>query len=66
VKARDNLLNKPREIFVVVNNQFNATLAPTHTGGDFYFFGGITRHVIVFEKPENYIERIETFTKVYI
>lgn len=29
-----------RELLVVVNNQQNASLAPTYTGGDFYFYSG--------------------------
>lgn len=30
-----------REIALMVNNQFNHSLSPTATGGDFYAFGGI-------------------------
>jgi beta-glucuronidase len=55
-----------REIFVVVDNRFNHTLAPTHTGGDFYFYGGITRSVVVHElRGLDFIQQIETFTKDY-
>jgi beta-glucuronidase len=55
-----------REILVVVNNKFNGTTAPTATGGDFYFYGGITRNVIVHEQPApTYILRVETFTTDY-
>jgi beta-glucuronidase len=32
--------NQTRLLTVVVNNEFNFTTAPTHTGGDFYMFGG--------------------------
>lgn len=57
---------RQREIFVIVNNDFNSTLAPTHTGGDFWHFGGITRHVIIHEKPQpSYLVRVETFTQEY-
>lgn len=38
-----------RELLVVVNNEKNATLAPTYTGGDFSFYSGIIRAVIVTE-----------------
>lgn len=55
-----------REIFVVVDNRFNSTLAPTHTGGDFYFFGGITRSVVVHELSSlSFIRQVETFTTDY-
>jgi beta-glucuronidase len=40
-----------REVLVVVNNEFNKTTAPTHTGGDFYNYAGITRNVLVFDHP---------------
>jgi len=47
----------------VVNNQFNSQTAPTHTGGDFYMYGGITRSVIVHEQPaKSYLLQVETFT----
>ena len=36
-----------REIFVLADNRFNKTTAPTHTGGDFYMYGGITRSVVL-------------------
>ena len=32
-----------REIFVVVDNRWGNSTAPTHTHGDFYEYGGITR-----------------------
>jgi beta-glucuronidase len=40
-----------RELLVVANNERNATLSPTYTGGDFYFYSGIIRPVIVTELP---------------
>ncbi|KAA0177338.1 hypothetical protein FNF27_01116 [Cafeteria roenbergensis] len=40
-----------REVLVVVNNEFNSTTAPVHTGGDFYNYAGITRNVLVFDTP---------------
>jgi len=55
-----------REIFVVVDNRWNATTAPTTTGGDFYFYGGITRSVLVHQQPApTYIHQVETFTVDY-
>eukprot|EP00043_Microstomoeca_roanoka_P005530 m.56349 g.56349 ORF g.56349 m.56349 type:complete len:614 (+) comp13009_c1_seq4:187-2028(+) len=52
-----------RELIVLVDNRFNGTTAPTHTGGDFYHFGGITRDVILHEIPSTtYILQVETFT----
>lgn len=33
------------EIFVLVDNRFNKTTAPMHTGGDFWHYGGIMRSV---------------------
>eukprot|EP00050_Salpingoeca_kvevrii_P002588 m.197425 g.197425 ORF g.197425 m.197425 type:complete len:621 (+) comp10645_c0_seq1:1304-3166(+) len=51
-----------RELFVVVDNRFNETTAPTHTGGDFYFYGGITRQVIVYDVAPQHLQRVETFT----
>eukprot|EP01147_Barroeca_monosierra_P006618 gene6618-325_t len=52
-----------RELIVLVDNRFNKTTAPTHTGGDFYNYGGITRDVILHQVPSaTYIERVETFT----
>ncbi len=44
---------------------FNKTLCPTCTGGDFYFFGGVIRPVVVTELPTAqpyYIERVEPLT----
>ncbi|KAL3933475.1 MAG: hypothetical protein SGPRY_000266 [Prymnesium sp.] len=34
-----------RTILVIADNRFNSTTAPTHTGGDFYMYGGLTRSV---------------------
>ena len=54
-----------REIALMVNNVFNKTLCPTCTGGDFYFWGGIIRPVVVTELPAAkpyYIERVEPLT----
>ncbi len=33
------------ELFVLVDNRFNHTTAPVHTGGDFWHYGGILRSV---------------------
>ncbi|EGD74550.1 hypothetical protein PTSG_05914 [Salpingoeca rosetta] len=55
--------NHTRELVVLVDNRFNATTAPTHTGGDFYHYSGITRDVILHEVPaETFILQVETFT----
>ena len=40
-----------RELFVLVDNRFNKTTAPVHTGGDFYEYGGITRSVMLHVLP---------------
>ena len=40
-----------REVLVLVDNRFNQTTAPVHTGGDFYMYGGITRSVMVHTLP---------------
>jgi beta-glucuronidase len=39
------------EIFVLVDNRFNATTAPMHTGGDFWHYGGIMRSVEIHALP---------------
>lgn len=39
------------ELFVLVDNRFNATTAPLHTGGDFWHFGGIMRSVELHALP---------------
>ena len=36
-----------RELVVLADNRFNKTTAPTHTGGDFYMYGGLTRPVVL-------------------
>lgn len=52
-----------RELLVVVDNRFNSTTAPTTTGGDFYFYSGITRNVILHELPFPVVLRqVEVFT----
>ncbi len=52
-----------RELLVVVNNEPNATLSPTFTGGDFYFYSGIIRPVVVTELPQSssgyWLDRVE-------
>ena len=51
-----------RTLLVAANNDFNKTTAPTHTGGDFYNYGGITRNVLLHTLPAaTTIERVETF-----
>ena len=40
-----------RDLLVLVDNRFNATTAPLHTGGDFYMYGGITRSVLLHTLP---------------
>lgn len=39
------------ELFVLVDNRFNSTTAPTHTGGDFWHYGGIMRSVEWHDRP---------------
>ncbi len=39
------------ELFVLVDNRFNATTAPMHTGGDFWHYGGIMRSVEIHAMP---------------
>jgi hypothetical protein len=58
-----------REIAVVVANTQNATLSPTFTGGDFYFYSGIIRPVVVSELPTTtpyWIDRVEPVSTDYI
>ena len=51
-----------RLLLVVANNEFSNETAPTHTGGDFYNYGGITRNVLLHTLPAvSYIGRVETF-----
>lgn len=39
------------ELFVLVDNRFNSTTAPLHTGGDFWHYGGIMRSVEWHDRP---------------
>ena len=39
------------ELFVLVDNRFNSTTAPMHTGGDFWHYGGIMRSVEWHDRP---------------
>ena len=39
------------ELFVLVDNRFNSTTAPMHTGGDFWHFSGIMRSVELHALP---------------
>jgi hypothetical protein len=43
--------NTVHELFVLVDNRFNHTTAPLHTGGDFWHYGGILRSVEWHEHP---------------
>jgi len=53
-----------RELALMVNNEFKKDLSPTATGGDFYFYGGIIRPIIVTELPATpyFLERVEPVT----
>jgi beta-glucuronidase len=54
-----------RELALMVNNEFRKDISPTATGGDFYFYGGIVRAIVVTELPratQYYIERVEPVT----
>lgn len=42
---------RTQELFVLVDNQFNSTTAPLHTGGDFWDYGGIMRSVEWHDRP---------------
>ena len=52
-KMKDTSQN---EIFVLVDNRFNTTTAPLHTGGDFWHYGGIMRSVELHAMPEGNVE----------
>lgn len=55
-----------REVLVVTNNNANYTTNPTNTGGDFYFYSGIIRPVVVTELPTAapyFIDRVEPISK---
>ena len=43
--------NGENTLFVLADNRFNATTAPTHTGGDFWHYGGLVRSVEVHSLP---------------
>ena len=49
----DTLLT--HELFVLVDNRFNSTTAPLHTGGDFWHYGGIMRSVEWHDRPNAYM-----------
>lgn len=54
-----------RELAIVNSNELNATLSPTFTGGDFFFYSGLIRPVIVSELPAGggtWIRRVEATT----
>jgi len=42
-----------RELFVLVDNRFNRTTAPVHTGGDFWHYGGLVRSVFLHDLPDD-------------
>jgi len=42
---------RTQELFVLVDNRFNSTTAPLHTGGDFWDYGGIMRSVEWHDRP---------------
>lgn len=42
-----------RELLVLADNRFNATTAPTHTGGDFWMYGGLVRSVLLHDMPDD-------------
>ena len=46
-----NQTSLDHEIFVLVDNRFNDTTAPVHTGGDFWHYGGIMRSVELHSMP---------------
>lgn len=55
-----------RELAVVNSNEVNSTLSPTYTGGDFFFYSGIIRPVVVSELPLGggaWIYRVEASTE---
>lgn len=51
IPPQDSFNNNINEIFVLVDNRFNATTAPMHTGGDFWHYGGILRSVEIHANP---------------
>eukprot|EP01062_Namystynia_karyoxenos_P020950 TRINITY_DN17948_c0_g3_i1.p1 TRINITY_DN17948_c0_g3~~TRINITY_DN17948_c0_g3_i1.p1 ORF type:complete len:621 (+),score=193.70 TRINITY_DN17948_c0_g3_i1:76-1938(+) len=40
-----------RELVVLADNRINTTTAPTHTGGDFWMYGGLMRSVLLHRMP---------------
>ena len=46
IQVPPSATDSPRELVVVVNNEFNSTTAPTHTGGDFYNYGALPVRVM--------------------
>jgi hypothetical protein len=55
-----------RELALVNSNEQSAALSPTYTGGDFFFYSGIIRPVIVSELPcsgSAWIRRVEASTE---
>ncbi len=57
-----------RELLVVVNGNQSSALSPTFTGGDFYFFSGLIRPVIVTELPPApyWIQTIHILSRDYV
>ena len=55
-----------RELAIVNSNEKNATLSPTFTGGDFFFYSGLIRPIVVSELPmggATWIRRVEATTE---
>ncbi|CAK9100905.1 unnamed protein product [Durusdinium trenchii] len=59
--------SRSRELFLLVDNRFNATTAPMHTGGDFWHYGGLVRSVLLHDLPEDsqtpYVWRAQVLPK---
>ena len=54
-----------RELALIVNNEFNSTLSPTAIDGDFFFYSGIIRPIVISELPLRnavFIDRVEPLT----
>ena len=51
IDSEEEMHSHHHEIFVLVDNRFNRTTAPLHTGGDFYEYSGIMRSVEVHSIP---------------
>jgi beta-glucuronidase len=56
---------RPAELLVLVDNRWNTTTAPMHTGGDFWHYGGILRSVEWHEFLSSSTETSETTTVVW-